>query len=349
MSLFRALLTFLVSLSVLHASDWQELRGCQFIPNEFNDGDSFHVKHSGKEYIFRLYFVDTPESEDSLPERVAEQAAWFGTTPARAIEVGRYAKHATAQILSKPFTVLTKLQDARGRSKLPRYYAFITTADKEDLGEVLVTSGLARAFGVATAPPGEQIGEMRAKYDKFQARARRDQLGAWGSGNSIRRSVEEAGSPKPPEKENVKPVFTGSTSPEQGVDAATTVAILDDLDPLNRIQVPTKPNLREPGHQEPPNGKPNTAGEPATSALSVEININNAAKAELEKLPGVGPAIAARIIEGRPFATIDDLRRIKGLIPLNSVDGFYGNQSMALWAVESVMERAETVGFCYTD
>jgi len=43
------------------AQSWQELTGCKFAEQDFNDGDSFHVKHKGKEYIFRLYFVDTPE------------------------------------------------------------------------------------------------------------------------------------------------------------------------------------------------------------------------------------------------------------------------------------------------
>jgi endonuclease YncB( thermonuclease family) len=33
--------------------------------NASNDGDSFHVKADGEERIFRLYFVDTPESESA--------------------------------------------------------------------------------------------------------------------------------------------------------------------------------------------------------------------------------------------------------------------------------------------
>ncbi|NYE56295.1 ComEA family DNA-binding protein, partial [Carboxydothermus ferrireducens] len=38
---------------------------------------------------------------------------------------------------------------------------------------------------------------------------------------------------------------------------------------------------------------------------------------ELDKLPGVGPATAAKIIEYReqngPFATIEDLKKVKGI------------------------------------
>jgi competence protein ComEA len=46
------------------------------------------------------------------------------------------------------------------------------------------------------------------------------------------------------------------------------------------------------------------------------ININTDPTSELERLPGIGPAFAQRIIEERskkPFAKIEDLRRVKGI------------------------------------
>jgi competence protein ComEA len=43
------------------------------------------------------------------------------------------------------------------------------------------------------------------------------------------------------------------------------------------------------------------------------IDINRADEPELVRLPGVGPALAARIIAARPFADVDDLRRVRGL------------------------------------
>lgn len=46
------------------------------------------------------------------------------------------------------------------------------------------------------------------------------------------------------------------------------------------------------------------------------INVNTATAAELQRLPGIGPAFAARIIEARtvrPFRSVDELRRIKGI------------------------------------
>jgi DNA uptake protein ComE-like DNA-binding protein len=43
------------------------------------------------------------------------------------------------------------------------------------------------------------------------------------------------------------------------------------------------------------------------------IDINSAPQAELESLPGIGPTLARRIIEGRPYRTVDDLLRVKGI------------------------------------
>ena len=46
------------------------------------------------------------------------------------------------------------------------------------------------------------------------------------------------------------------------------------------------------------------------------INVNTAGADELRQLPGIGPALSARIIqvrEQRPFQSVDELRRVKGI------------------------------------
>jgi competence protein ComEC len=45
------------------------------------------------------------------------------------------------------------------------------------------------------------------------------------------------------------------------------------------------------------------------------VNVNTATAAELEALPGIGPVIARRIVEGRPYRSVDDLDRVKGIGP----------------------------------
>jgi competence protein ComEA len=56
------------------------------------------------------------------------------------------------------------------------------------------------------------------------------------------------------------------------------------------------------------------------------IDLNTASKKELETLKGVGPATAEKIVEGRPYSSVDDLSRagvpakkIKGIKPIVTV------------------------------
>jgi competence protein ComEA len=44
-----------------------------------------------------------------------------------------------------------------------------------------------------------------------------------------------------------------------------------------------------------------------------KVNINSASKEQLDRLPGIGPARAQAILEARPFATIEDIMKVKGI------------------------------------
>ena len=156
------------------------LKDCRLIPNPANDGDSFHVSVGRNEYLFRLYFVDAPETDEMTPRRLVEQAKYFAISVPQAIEVGRAAKEFTRQKLSEPFTVFTHMSDAMGQSRLERFYAFVQTS-QGDLGEQLVRSGLARNYGFKAVPPG--LGSSRielGKLQQFENEARQEKIGAWG-------------------------------------------------------------------------------------------------------------------------------------------------------------------------
>ncbi|HEY3353940.1 MAG TPA: ComEA family DNA-binding protein [Polyangia bacterium] len=57
----------------------------------------------------------------------------------------------------------------------------------------------------------------------------------------------------------------------------------------------------------------------ALRALRVPVDPNRAAEDELRALPGIGPALARRILEERaargPFRSVDDLARVRGIGP----------------------------------
>ena len=46
---------------------------------------------------------------------------------------------------------------------------------------------------------------------------------------------------------------------------------------------------------------------------SLIVNINTAAQAQLETLPEIGPSRAAQIIAGRPYQSIEQLKKITGI------------------------------------
>lgn len=91
---------FLATLVPAIAGEWETLKGCRLLPNESNDGDSFHVEHDGKEYIFRLYFADSPESSMQVAERVAQQADDFGVGEEAVLRAGKDAAQFTERALS---------------------------------------------------------------------------------------------------------------------------------------------------------------------------------------------------------------------------------------------------------
>lgn len=167
-----------IGLKVGRENGWTVLTGCQLLKRSGNDGDSFHVRHDGKEYIFRLYYVDTAETSMAFPARVKDQAAYFKISENQTLRIGEEAKKFSEKILSAgSFTVVTRWEDARGNSRLPRHYAFVIT-DQGDLDELLIAEGLVRLYGMRI-----DSGSGSRKYSalkRLEGDAKQARAGAWG-------------------------------------------------------------------------------------------------------------------------------------------------------------------------
>ncbi|HET8786942.1 MAG TPA: ComEA family DNA-binding protein [Candidatus Limnocylindrales bacterium] len=70
-------------------------------------------------------------------------------------------------------------------------------------------------------------------------------------------------------------------------------------------------HIRVPSRDDASPTRPGEAGSPGASSGGSPVDINSATQAQLEELPGIGPATAQKIIAAReeaPFGTVDDLR-----------------------------------------
>jgi DNA uptake protein ComE-like DNA-binding protein len=169
--------------------DWITLDRCQLVPNKANDGDSFHVRANDTEYLVRLYFVDAPETASVGPERLIEQAEYFGVSVPQVIEIGLNAKEFVDAKLSEPFTVLTRLAGGLGRSKVQRIYGFVRTKDG-DLGEQLIANGLARIHGKTASPPGAPSSAAeRQKLEELEREAKQRKAGGWAMSSQLSKST----------------------------------------------------------------------------------------------------------------------------------------------------------------
>ena len=172
---------------------WRSRYECTLVENRYNDGDSFHVKWHGREYIYRLYYVDTPESDSSLSKRVIEQAEYWGIDPSRVPALAKEATAFTQAFLKDEFTIYTQYDTARGRSKLKRYYGMIKV-DDQYLSEALVRAGYARVYGnyVDLLPDGLSDDRYLARLRSAERKAKREGLGGWASGNPKKGLVKAA-------------------------------------------------------------------------------------------------------------------------------------------------------------
>lgn len=279
-------LTWLVALTLLAvpipaaAAQWETLTGVRLADTGYFDGDSFHLAAKGKNYIFRLYFVDAPETDDSYPDRVKAQAEYFGADLKRTLALGEEATNFARKFLrAGGVTVTTCWEDARGASAQPRFYAVIESA-QGNLAVELVKNGLARVYGMPTPdrwPGGKPADAFVEDLERLEAEAKREKVGGWGGGT-------DKAAPK-----------TDDSWPFRAKSAVPPIP-------------PIQPN---PAYK---SKFPARTPAPATGAHgSLRLNLNSATAAELEALPKIGPVYARKIIEGRPWHRAEDIVSISGL------------------------------------
>jgi DNA uptake protein ComE-like DNA-binding protein len=258
--------------------DWITLENCQLIPNAFNDGDSFHIRVNDTEYLVRLYFVDAPEIENMGPARLIEQAEYFGVSVPQVIEIGANAKKFVDARLAAPFTVVTRMAEGLGRSKIQRFYGLVRTRDG-DLGEQLVANGLARIHGMRTTPPGAANSKDEIeKLEELEQEAKQKKLGGWGVNSADTARMESKPNP-----------------------------VASVAQPISKLSTPIPSPIPQ---SIPP--KPATAAVQAQQQ-NAKLDVNSATKEQLEAIPGIGPTLSERIIAARPFKTADDLQKVKGI------------------------------------
>lgn len=205
MKITLQLLGFMSLAMVLIAEEpLQTFTNCTLVNAEWADGDSFPVKlQDGQERTCRIYGADCIEwhvKDETLARRLRAQRRYFGISGgetsqsmAKAQSFGKMAAERTRELLAKPFTVYTAFTDARGGENSHRIYAFITTADGRDLASILVSEGLARAFGIVRRlPDGTGADEYREKLRDMELVAAGEKKGIWASTDWERLSADRA-------------------------------------------------------------------------------------------------------------------------------------------------------------
>ncbi|MDX2082337.1 MAG: helix-hairpin-helix domain-containing protein [Terrimicrobiaceae bacterium] len=274
----------------------QSFSGCSFVPTEWADGDSFRVRFpDGEERTVRLYGADCIEAhvrDESDARRLRAQRRYFGIASikadesvALAKEYGRKAADFTASALAQPFTVHTAFADGRGDARYARVYAFVTTADGDDLAAALVENGLARAFGVnRSAPDGITAAEYRDHLTDLELVAASERRGVWSRTN-WKSLANERLQQRLDDAEIERTLSPGI--PERGVDPNTA----------SRDELMTLPGVGEVM---------------ATRIIEARSAGPYSSAADLSRVRGLGPSAIEKLAPSLRFTAADSRKKSSG-------------------------------------
>ncbi len=154
------------------------------VESRANEADTLRIRIGNDEHIFVLYFVDALEASMNHPQRVADQARYFGRTNEKVItSTGAEAAAYVAELLkTHPFEVLTRWE--RVPNTL-RYYALIRYLREDGrhvyLMDLLLRKGYARLDGVDTLLPADNrdLPTYLAELMELSRKAREEKQGVW--------------------------------------------------------------------------------------------------------------------------------------------------------------------------
>lgn len=147
--------------------------------------NTIRIRNQGRVYQFRLYFVETPESElsDSTQAILRTQVEYFGDPPlSKLMEHGDAANQFIRNILTeRPFRIITRFEPVRGTKSL---YAFIQVDTDENirkyLSAILVRDGLASITAKSSHTPfGQNALDFREHLVSEREKAINDRSGIW--------------------------------------------------------------------------------------------------------------------------------------------------------------------------